>query len=143
MKQVGKILLLVSGIALLAVGVWSLIQALLGLLAVIGGAAVSGSGEGGAIAGIIVMVYGILLFIVSVVSLLFNVFAGVRGIKTFAKGDEKNVRKAFVWSIVILVLSVIGIVAGSLANSSITSTIVTLVIDAAYITGAFMVKLSK
>ena len=141
MKAVGKILLLVSGIAFLAVGIWSLVTALLGLLAIIGGAAAA-SGESAA-AGVLVLVFGIIIFVVSVVSLLFYVFAGIRGIKTFTKGDDKNVRKAFVWAIVILILGVIGIVSGSISKTSITSNIVGLVIDAAYITGAFMVKLSK
>ena len=130
MKKVGKILLLISGICLLAVGVWSLVTALLGLLAIIAGA-VAGDEVGTA-----ALIAGIVLFVVSVLTLLFYVFAGVRGIKTYTKGDEKNINKAFVWAIIILVLNVAG-----LFFKMGTSGYVGLVIDIAYIVGAFMVKL--
>ena len=132
MKQVGKILLLISGICLLAVGVWSLITAVLGLIAIIAGAVAGDE------VGMTALILGIVLFVVSLLTLLFYVFAGVRGIKTYTKGDDKNIHKAFVWAIIILVLNV-----ASLFLNGGTSGIVGLVIDVAYITGAFMVKLSK
>jgi len=134
MKQVGKILLLVAGIALLAIGVWSLITALLGLIAAVGGLA-SNKDEG-----VVLLVAGIIVFVVSVLCLLFYLFAGIRGIKTFTKGDEKNVRKAFIWAIIILVLNVFSLV---YTKTFAANTIAALVVDAAYVTGAFMVKLSK
>lgn len=132
MKQVGKILLLISGICLLAVGVWSLITAILGLLAIIAGVAAGDE------VGTAALIVGIVVFVISLLTLLFYIFAGVRGIKTYTKGDDKNVRKAFVWAIIILVLNVAGLVLNGGAAS-----IVGLVIDVAYIAGAFMVKLSK
>lgn len=132
MKQVGKILLLISGICLLAVGVWSLVTAILGLLAIIAGAAAGDE------VGTAAIILGVVVFVISLLTLLFYVFAGVRGIKTYTKGDEKNVNKAFVWAIIILILNVAGLV----LNGG-TAGIVGLVIDVAYIAGAFMVKLSK
>ena len=134
MKKIGQILLLISGIALLAIGVWALVTAVLGLLTII-----AGSAAGKDAAGIAAIAIGIVVLVVSVILLLCYVFAGIRGIKTFTKGDTKNINKAFVWAIIILVLNVISLVTGGLAPSGIAA----LVIDVAYIAGAFMVKLSK
>ncbi len=140
MKKVGKIMLLVSGICLLAVSIWSIVTAIIGLIAAIGGgAAAASSDEGGVIAGIGVLAVGIILFVVGVVTFLFYLFAGIRGIKTFTKGDDKNITRAFVWAIIILVLNVISLVSGGF-SAAIT---VGLVIDVVYIVGAFFVKLSK
>lgn len=133
MKVVGKILLLISGILLLVVGLWSLITALIGLLAVVGGAA---AGEDGAA----LQLVGIVIFVVSIVALLCYIFAGIRGIKTFTKGDSKNVNRAFIWAILILALNVFSLI---YTKTFAASTIVALVVDVAYVTGAFMVKLSK
>ena len=133
MKQVGKILLLISGIALIIIGGWALIAALIGLIGIIGGIVSGGD------AGTAVLIVGIVTFVVAVLCLLFYLFAGIRGIKTFTKGDDKNIRKAFVWAIIILVLNIFSLVYSGLAVSG----IVALVIDVVYITGAFMVKLSK
>ena len=142
MKLVGKIMLLVSGIALLVVSVWSLVVALLGLIAAIGGgvaAAASSSDGAGVVAGIGALALGIILFVVGVVTFIFYLFAGIRGIKTFTKGDTKNVTKAFVWAIILIVLNV-----GSLILNGFSASItVGLVVTVAYIVGAFMVKLSK
>ena len=133
MKKAGKILLLIAGIALIVVGVWSLIGAIIGLVGVIGGAA-SGGEEGAAllVAGIVAMVVSGLLF-------AFYLLSGLAGIKVFTKGDQKYVNRAFIWAIVILALNVIGLIFGGFSLSSIAG----LVVDVLYIVGAFMVKLSK
>lgn len=141
MKKVGKIMLLVSGICLLAVSIWSLVVAVLGLVAAIGGGATAAasSEDGGLIAGIGVLAVGIILFVVGVVTFLFYLFAGIRGIKTFTKGDDKNITKAFVWAIIILALNVVSLVTGGF-SAAVT---VGLVVDVVYIVGAFFVKLAK
>lgn len=133
MQKVGKILLLISGIALLVVGGWSLITALIGLIAAIGGLATKEEG------GVVLLVAGIIIFIASILCLLFYLFAGIRGIKTFTKGDEKNIKKSFVWGIIILILDVFSMI----FSKSFGAFGVGLIIDIAYITGAFMVKFSK
>lgn len=143
MKTVGKIMLLVSGIAFLIVSVWAIVVAILGLVAAIGGgiatAASSSTDGAGVIAGIGALAVGIIMFIVGVLEFVFYLLAGLRGIKTFTKGDSKNITKAFIWAIVILVLNV-----GSLIAAGFSAAVtVGLVVDVAYIVGAFFVKLSK
>ena len=133
MKQVGKILLLIAGIALIIIGGWALIAALIGLIGIISGIIAGGD------VGTAVLIAGIVTFVVSVLCLLFYLFAGIRGIKTFTKGDAKNINKAFIWAIVILALNIFSLVYSGIAASG----IVALVVDVAYITGAFMVKTSK
>ena len=133
MKKVGQILLLISGIALIALGLWSLITALIGLVGVVGGAA-SGGDEGTAL-----LITGVVLLIVGGLSFLFSLLAGVAGIKAFTKGDEKAIRKAFIWGIIILVLNIAGLIGASFSISLVLS----LVVDVAYIVGAFMAKLAK
>ena len=133
MKKAGKILLLIGGIALIAIGVWSLIGAIIGLLGVIGGASAGGE-EGAAllIAGIVAMVISGLLFV-------FYLLSGLAGIKVFTKGEPKYINRAFIWAIVILVLNVLGLIFGGFS----LSTIFGLVVDVIYIVGAFMAKLAK
>lgn len=141
MKLVGKILLLVSGILLIVTGVWALVTALLGLLAVVGGAATGGA------EGALVIAFGAIVFVVSVGLLLCNIFAGVRGIKSFAKGDNKNINKAFVWAIIIFVLNIAPVILSFFPSTgfeiSVASNYVGLAIDVVYVVGAFMTKLSK
>ena len=131
MKKAGKILLLLGGIGLLVIGIWSLVAALLGLLGVIGGAA-SGGEEGAAL-----LITGIVTMVVSGLIFVFYLLSGLAGIKVFTKGDEKAVKKAFIWAIVILVLDVAFGIWGGFG----ITTIIGLVIDVIYIVGAFMVKL--
>ena len=141
MKTVGKIFLLVSGILLIVTGVWALVTALLGLLAVIGGAAAGGT------EGLIVLIFGVILFVVSIALLLCNIFAGVSGIKAFSRGDNKHITKAFVWGIIILVLNIAPVILSFIPSLgikvSITSNVVGLSVDVVYVVGAFMAKLSK
>ena len=131
MKKAGKILLLLGGIGLLVIGIWSLVAALIGLLGVIGGAA-SGGEEGAAL-----LITGIVTMVVSGLIFVFYLLSGLAGIKVFTKGDEKAVKKAFIWAIVILVLDVAFGIWGGFG----ITTIIGLVIDVIYIVGAFMVKL--
>jgi len=141
MKKIGKIMLLVSGIILLAVSIWSIVMSVIGLIAAIGGGvtAATSTEEGGVIAGIGVLAVGIIAFVIGVVTFLFYLFAGIRGIKTFTKGDDKNINKAFVWAIIILVLNVASFITAGF-SAAVT---VGLVVDVVYIVGAFFVKLSK
>ena len=133
MKRVGQILLLISGIAIIALSIWSLIAALIGVLGVVGGAATGGD-EGTAL-----LIAGIVTLVVCGLSFLFSLLAGLAGIKAFTKGDAKAIRKAFIWGIIILVLTVIGLFGGTFSVSLVLS----LVVDVAYIVGAFMAKLAK
>ena len=133
LKKVGKIMLLVSGILLLVIGTWSLVTAIIGLVAAIGGLT---SGEDGAIAA---FVFGLVILLISLICLICYLFAGIRGIKTFTKGDEKNITRAFVWAIIIIVLNVGTLIAGGFS----LSVTLGMVVDAAYVVGALFVKLSK
>ena len=133
LKKIGKIMFLVAGICLLAVGLWSLITTLIGLIAAIGGLA---SDKDGAIG---IFVLGFIMFIVSLICLICYIFAGVRGIKKFTKGDDNNINRAFIWAILIIVLNVASIIAGGFS----VSFAIGLAVDAAYVVGAFFVKFSK
>ncbi len=133
LKKIGKIKLLVAGICLLIVGLWSLVTTIIGHVAAIAGLVSDKYGATG------IFVLGLIIFIISLICLICYIFAGVRGIKTFTKGDENNINRAFIWAIIIIVLNVASLIAGGFNLSS----IIGISIDVAYVVGAFFVKFSK
>ena len=137
LKKVGKVMLLVTGIIFLVLGVWSLITAGIGLGAAITGLASNHDD------GLVVLIVGIVVLVISVILMLFYVFAGIRGIKSFTKGDNKNVTKAFVWAILILIFNITPVFFSGIASLDLAANYSALVVDAVYVVGAFFVKLSK
>ena len=135
MKLVGKIMLLVTGILFLAVAIWTAVHGIRGLVDFFASIKLENIGEK-----VADIVKNVGWFVVSViVTILFYLFAGIRGIKSFTKGDSKNITKAFIWAIIILVLNV-----GTLIGTGFSAVLTTgLAVDAVYVVGAFFVKLSK
>ena len=133
MKTVGKILLLIAGIVLLVIGVWGLVSACIAL----GGAVKAFVADHEEIS---LLVAAIIAVGVAAIILILYLFAGIRGIKASTKGDHKNVTKAFIWAIVILVFSIIGFIGN---KGALASNIAGTIVSAAYVVGAFFVKLCK
>ena len=134
MKFVGKLLLLISGILFFLVGVWGISEAARSLWASVSYVLDKQPSDF-----IKILVEAGILFGVALILMLCYIFAGIRGIKSFTKGDSRNTTKAFVWAIIILVLLVgSAIYQRNLLPSSIAS----LVVDVAYIVGAFFLKLT-
>lgn len=134
MKLVGRILLLVSGIIFFAVGIWGLVTSTIDLVSNIFNAFKSGG------TGIEGLVKYLVAFAISILILIFSIIAGIRGIKSFRVGDHKNANKAFVWAIIILVLNVAGLI---YQRTLVPENLTGLIVDAAYVTGAFILRLSK
>ena len=137
MRLVGRIMLLVTGILLVIAGVYSMINAGSAFIASIKDII---AGVDGAMSTIVATIIAILL---AILILLFDVLAGVRGIKTFFIASHKNTNRAFIWAIIILVLTIISFVTGDKSPKGITSTAINSATGIVYIIGAFMVKLSS
>ena len=135
MKLVGKIMLLVTGIIFLAIGIWGIVTSGLAVSGAVKALLSNKTEEN-----IAVLIGAGIALAIAVLLMLFYLFAGIRGIKSFTKGDHKNVTKAFIWAIVILVFNVGGFIA---SKSFVPSNLAGLLVDAVYIVGAFFVKLSK
>ena len=137
MKLVGRIMLLVTGILLVISGVYQIVTT-----GIVFGGAIKEitAGEDGAIG---VLIAAIIAILIAILILLFDVLAGVRGIKTFVNPSSKNSTKAFIWAIIILVLTVVSFATGDKTPSGIISTAINSAVGIVYIIGAFFVKLSK
>ena len=133
LKKVGKIMLLVTGILLLVIGTWGLISATKGLIGAVNALPTNED------SGLADLVMASIYLGIAVILFICYLFAGLRGIKTFTKGDHKNIVKAFIWAIVIIVLNIGTVFKGGLAPANWSG----LIVDAAYVVGAFFVKLSK
>ena len=124
MKKIGKILLLIACISLLCVGIWSFVVAVLNFIYVSVGQDA---------------VLSIATLVVGGLTLLFVLQSAVSGIKMFAKGNNKDFKKALVSSIIILILVVFDLIAIGVNVAK----IFVLAIDCLLIAGAFITKFSK
>jgi len=133
MKNVGKILLLIAGIGLMVAGIWTIVTAVTGLFHAIGSIPEDG------FKGIGQVLKEFLIVLFSVIGMILYLCAGITGVKTYTDGDENHIKSAFAWGIVILVLNIFMLI---YSRSFLANNIVTLVVNAAYVTGAFMVRSS-
>lgn len=137
LRKVGKIMLLVTGIIFIVVGVWGLIQSAVGLAGAV--KALPSNHDDGMvqlIGAIVAIACALLLFV-------FYFFAGLRGIKTCLKGDHKNVTKAFIWAILIIIFNIAPVFVSGIASINLASNYTGLIVAVVYVVGAFFVKLSK
>ena len=137
LRKVGKIMLLVTGIIFIVIGVWGLVTNAVGLAhAVKDLPSNHDDGMVQLIGAIIALACALLLFI-------FYFFAGLRGVKTCLKGDHKNVKKAFIWAILIIIFNVAPVFVGGVVSLKLASNYTGIIVDIVYVVGAFFVKLSK
>lgn len=135
MKAIGKVFLLISGIAFLVIGIWGMVTSALALAAAIAGLATNHDD------GMVILIAAIIALAIAALLMLCYVFAGLRGIRSFTRGDSKNINRAFIWAVIILILNVASFFPSKDALA--VSSIVGLVFDILYILGGFFVKLSK
>ena len=137
MKLVGRIMLLVTGILLVIAGIYNIVNA-----ATVFAASIKDilAGVDGAISNVIAASIAIAI---AILILLFDVLAGVRGIKTFVNPNHRNATKAFIWAIIILVLTVVSFATGDKSPKGIIANAIGSATGIVYIIGAFFVKLSK
>lgn len=115
--KTGKLLLLIAGICYILEAIWTAINVALTVI---------NSEELAAAIGVI---------IVGILSFCFYFFAGHAGWKVWKTGERKYVKRAFIFAVILLILSVIGII-----MSHAVGDILALVITVLYVIGAFMVK---
>lgn len=137
LRKVGKIMLLVTGIIFIVIGVWGLVSSAVGLAhAVKDLPSNHDDGMVQLVGAIVALTCALLLFV-------FYFFAGLRGVKTCLKGDHKNVTKAFIWAILILIFNIAPVFVAGIATLNLASNYTGIIVDVVYVVGAFFVKLSK